>query len=78
VSILRNVELRTALVALRQTRAALDATNSEQSILSSFSFATNSLPDLFKMTENFYDISSEVVIGNECDLTEVCANQRQC
>jgi len=75
MGIVRNVELRTALVALRQTRTALDAAISEKSSSSNFISLPSIFPELFQMTAYFDDISSEVVTRNECDLAAMRANR---
>lgn len=75
MGIIRNVELRTALVALQQTRAALDATISEKTASSNFTFLPAAFPNLFKMNAGIDDTMGEIQTRNECDLAAMRANQ---
>lgn len=75
MGIIRNAELRTALVALRQTRAALDTAISEKTASSNFNFLPAAFPELFQLTAYVDDIRDEIRTKNECDLAAMRANQ---
>lgn len=75
MNIIRNTELRTALVALRQTRAALGATISEKSASSNFRFLPLMFPELFRLDVQFDDSLGEVQSKNHCDLEAMRANR---
>jgi len=65
----------TALVALQQTRAALDAIISEKSASSNFISLPTIFPSLFQMSASFDETIGEVQTQNECDLAAMRANQ---
>jgi hypothetical protein len=67
--------LRTALVALRQTRAALDATISDKAASSNFISLPSIFPDLFQLNVHFDDALGEVQTRNECDLAAMRTNR---
>jgi hypothetical protein len=75
MGIVRDIELRTALVALRQTRAALDATISEKTASANFISLPSTFPELFKMSMYFDDTVGEIFTKNECDLAAMRSNQ---
>ena len=75
MGIIRNAELRTALVALRQTRAALDTAISEKTASSNFVFLPRAFPDLFQMNADFDQAMGEVTTQNVCDLEGMRANR---
>lgn len=75
MGIIRDAELRTALVALQQTRVALDATISEKTASSNFISLPTVFPELFKLTMYFDSTLGEVITKNECDLAAMRANQ---
>jgi len=75
MGIIQNVELRTGLVGLQQTRAALDATISEKTASSNYIFLPSAFPELFKMSMYFDDTIGEVKTKNECDLAAMRENQ---
>jgi hypothetical protein len=68
MEIIRDDELRTALIALRQTRAALDATISEKSASANFISLPTIFSNLFQLDVQFDDVLGEVQTRNECDL----------
>jgi hypothetical protein len=75
MGIIRDGQLRTALVALRQTRAALDAMISVQSTSSNFQFLPSAFPDLIQLTGYFDNKLREVRSRTNCDLVAMRANQ---
>lgn len=75
MGIVRDVELRTSLVALKQTRAALDATISEKSASANFVSLPSVFPELFKLSMRFDDALGEVITKNECDLAAMRESQ---
>lgn len=75
MSIIRDTDLRTALVALRQSRAALDMTISEKTASSNFISLPAVFPDLFRLEAFFDHASDEVRTRSECDLPAMRANQ---
>ena len=75
MGIIRNTELRTALVALRQTRAALDTAISEKTASSNFKFLPAAFPDLFEVSAYFDDTLFEISTRNVCDLAAMRANR---
>jgi hypothetical protein len=75
MGIIRNTELRTALVALRQTRAALDAVISEKTASTNFKFLPAAFPDLFQLPMYFDDTLGEVSTRNDCDLAAMRSNR---
>ena len=75
MGIIRNTQLRTALVALRQTRAALDAAISEKTASSNFKFLPAAFPSLFQINAYFSDNMGEVRTRNECDLAALRSNR---
>lgn len=75
VGIIRDTELRTALVALQQTRAALDAIISEKSASSNFISLPTIFPGLFRMSANFDKTMGEIQTKNECNLAAMRTNQ---
>ena len=75
MGIIRNTELRTALVALRQTRSALDMTILEKTASFNFVNLPAAFPDLFRLAMYFDNTRGEVWTKNECDLTAMRANQ---
>ena len=66
---------RTALVALRQTRAALDTTISEKTASSNFTFLPAAFPELFQIDAQYDEARGEVVSLNTCDLTAMRTSQ---
>lgn len=76
MGIIRDAELRTALVALQQTRAALDAIISEKSSSSNFISLPTIFPELFDLTMYFDETIGEVITRNECDLAAMRADQQ--
>jgi hypothetical protein len=75
MGIIQDVDLRTALVALKQTRAALDATISEKTASSNFVSLPSAFPGLFELSMRFDDTIGEVVTINKCDLAAMRANK---
>ena len=75
MGIIRNTELRTALVALRQTRAALDKAISEKTSSSNFKFLPAAFPDLFEINAYFDDARGDISTRNVCDLAAMRANR---
>jgi hypothetical protein len=75
MGIIRDSELRTALVALRQTRVTLEDAIAEKSMSSNFVSLPRVFPELFNMTMYFDEEVGEVRTRNECDLGAMRANQ---
>jgi hypothetical protein len=75
MGIVRDTQLRTALVALRQTRVTLQDTISEKSTSSNFVSLPRAFPGLFKMAMYYDEEQGEVRIRSECDLPGMRANQ---
>ena len=76
LGIIQDSELRSALVGLQQTRAALSTMIATQSGSSSFTHLPSRYPDLIQST-SYYDVDDEEIRGHyQCDLTGMRANQR--
>jgi hypothetical protein len=75
LGIIRDADLRAALVALRQTRLALAATISEKSTSSNFNYLPTAFPDLFQLTPYVDDSIGEVGNRMECDLASMRTNR---
>lgn len=75
MGIIRDSQLRTALVALQQTRAALDAIISEKSASSNFVSLPTIFPNFFRLSASFDKTLGEVQTQNECDLAAMRTNQ---
>jgi len=75
MGIIRDAELRSALVALRQTRVALGATISEKSASSNFIFLPRTFPELFQLNVQFDDALGEVQTSNVCNLAAMRSNR---
>ncbi len=68
MGIVRDMELRKALMGLLQTRAALDATIVEKSTSSNFRHLPGAFPELLKLEAYFDDTINEMSSHNDCDL----------
>ncbi len=75
MEIIQDAELRTALVGLQQTRAALTATIAIQSGSSNFSNLPSSYPDLIQLASYFDAEVGEIRSSPQCDLAKMRANQ---
>jgi hypothetical protein len=75
MGIIRNTELRPALIELQQTRAALATMIAIQSGSSSFTHLPSSYPDLIQSTSYFDDEINEVRTHTKCDLVKMRADQ---
>lgn len=74
LGIVRDTELRTALVRLRQSRMALDATIAEKSTSSNFHNLTGAFPELFRLEVSFDDSVGEIRTSNVCNLEAMRVN----
>ena len=75
MGIVQDTDLRTALVGLRQTRAALDASIAEKSTSSNFRHLPGAFPELFRLEVRFDDTLGEVQTSNDCDLASMRTNR---
>ena len=75
MAIIRDAELRTSLVALRQTRAALDAVIVEKTASDNFRSLTAEFPELFQMEPYVDEDMGEVRTRNVCDLEGMRSNR---
>lgn len=75
MGIIRNNELRTALISLRQSRAALDSTIIEKTGSSNFISLPSIFPHLFELTVQFDDALGEIKIRSECNLAAMRASR---
>ena len=76
LGIIRDVELRGALVSLEQTRRALSALISIQSGQSTFTHLPSRFPDLLRMVTYVEPGSNEIRIHFTCDLAGMKSNQQ--
>lgn len=75
MEIIQDVELRTALVGLQQTRAALATIIANESGSSGFSHLPSSYPELIQLTSYFDTEVGEMKVRSQCDLAKMRANQ---
>lgn len=75
MDIIRDFEMRTALVELQQTRAALAFMVNLQTISKGFNHLPTAHPDLIQATSYFDTQIGEVRSGHQCDLAGMRSNQ---
>jgi hypothetical protein len=75
LGIIRNVELRSALIGLQQTRAALMTMVAVQSSQSAFKHLPTEFPDLIRTEAYFDEELGEIRNYMDCDLAGMRANQ---
>jgi hypothetical protein len=75
LGIIQDTELRSSLIGLQQTRAALSTMIAVQSGSSSFTHLPSTYPELMRMT-SYYDIEvDEIRARIQCDVAKMRANQ---
>ncbi len=76
LGIIQDADLRSALVGLQQTRAALSVMIAVQSGSSSFTHLPSIYPELMQATSYFSSEENEIVSRMRCDLAKMQATQR--
>lgn len=76
LGIIRDVELRSALISLQQTRSALSTTIMIQSGSSTFTHLPSTYPDLIRLAAYFDTEIGEIRSGATCNLSGMKENQK--